>query len=113
MSMPDIFPSTPSFKLFLDNVDSVKCSHASYTFSNCLNSRILTFPSTAAYANELNYNYDDAYSPEVGCLGKYRMSNMRGSIWLVKTKDGIIHPWIKINGWKRFIWALPRFKLEK
>ena len=103
MSMPDIFPSTPSFKLFLDDIDSIKCSHASYVFTNCANSRILTFPSTAAYANELNYDYDDVYSPcEVGCLGKYRMSNMRGNIWLVKTKDGIIHPWIKIKGWKKF-----------
>ena len=111
MSMPDIFPSTPSFKLCLEDIDSIKCSHASYAFTNCINSRILTFPSTAAYANELN---DDSYVVcEVGCLGKYRMSDMRGDIWLVKTKDGIIHPWIKIKGWKRFIWAGPKIKLKK
>lgn len=114
MPMPDIFPSTPSFKLFLDNVDSVKCSYASYIFSNCLNSRILNFPSTAAYANELQCEYDDAYEMlEVGCLGKFKENKLRGHLWLVKTKDGMIHPWIKINGWTRFIWAGPRIKLEK
>lgn len=114
MSMPDMFPSTPSFKLFLDDIDSVKCSHALYTFTNCANSRILNFPSTAAYAHELNQDFDDAYGPlEVGCLCRYKMSKIKGSLWLVKTKDGMIHQWIKINGWKRFMWAGPRIKLEK
>jgi len=114
MSMPDIFPSTPSFKLCLEDIDSIKCSHAFYVFTNCSNSRILTFPSTAAYANELNYNYDDVYSSlEVGCLCRYRMFKMEGNLWLVKTKDGTIHPWIKMKGWKRFIWAGSRIELKK